>query len=276
MRHDTASIRSSVPSGPPPSYARHDNDELLTPSLYPSLHGVRRPPARRYSISRLNSHPTVTQLLTVLTSNEALNLTIDNGLIYPPPPSNALYHLPRVLTWSGNEVFLSRSLPALARGNNASAARDLALYTMRRTPFTHEIALIPRREGLKAATMRGKRNLLGGMSWEVESKNQIVLKYSKGKWKDGSGKVLATERVNPQAEGRDTEEGGNSSLHARDELTIAEGELDIATKDLIVAAWCSRIWQTKQKVSLARTLIRGQGTSSGQGSPLRASIGMPC
>jgi len=57
------------------------------------------------------------------------------------------YRLPRLLTWSGNEIFLFRSLPALTsgRGNLIAPARDLALYTMRSTPFTHEVTAAEKR-----------------------------------------------------------------------------------------------------------------------------------
>lgn len=253
---DSTSLRSSTLAGRPPSYSQHQNDELLSTPV-PSLFAGRR--GRRTSITRTQTHPSVNQLLQVLGTNEPLDLTIDNGLIYPPPPSNALYHLPRVLTWSGNEVFLFRSLPALAsrRGGSTGQARDLALYTMRRTPFTHEVALLPRREGLKNATMRGKKRLFASdMSWNVEVKGKTVLKYSKGKWKDHTGKIIATEK--PQAGHNDNEAARNGHT-GREAVTITGVDLDIATKDLIVAAWCTRIWQSHGKVSLARTLMNGEG-----------------
>jgi hypothetical protein len=185
-------------------------------------------------------------MLQVLTAPGPLNLTIDNGLIYPPPPSNALYHLPRVLTWSGNEIFLFRSLPTIGR-RHAQPTRDLALYTMRRTPFTHEIALIPRREGLKSATMRGRRSLLSGMTWDVDIRNETLIRYAKGRWKDAAGNVLAEEKPS----------GGE-----REGITIIAPNLEVNMKDLIVAAWTARVWQGNGRVGLARTLMRGEGTST--------------
>jgi hypothetical protein len=261
---DTISLKSSTPSGPPPSYSRHHNDELLSTPANSILGRSRQQRQRRLSISRTQSHPSVAQLLSVLTSHNALHLTIDQGLIYPPPPSNALYHLPRVLTWSGNEIYLFRSLPALARRRNDTSiinsnTRDLALYTIRRTPFTHEVALLPRREGLRAGVMRGKRSIWGNMSWEVEVKGKTVLKYSKGKWKDGStGKVVATEKQVAEPSPHGVAEQDEYSPGPREEISLAEG-LEIAMKDLIVAAWCTRIWQGHGRVSLARTLMRGEG-----------------
>ncbi|KAF2427113.1 hypothetical protein EJ08DRAFT_736187 [Tothia fuscella] len=229
------SFNSTAPSTlPPPAYSRHQNDELLSPS---ASYRVRR----RFSIPRPSPRRAdPSQMLQVLAAPGPLNLTIDNGLIYPPPPSNALYHLPRVLTWSGNEIFLFRSLPTFGR-SHAHPTRDLALYTMRRTPFTHEIALLPRREGLKAATMRGRRSLLSGMTWEVDCRDQTLLRYAKGKWKDGAGNILAEEQHS----------GGQ-----REGITITGQDLEVNMKDLIVAAWTARVWQGRGKVSLAKTLMR--------------------
>jgi len=235
---DTASFKSSTPSGPPPSYSRHHQDELLSPSANFRIR-------RRFSVPRPSPRRADPSLmLQVLAAPGPLELTMDNGMIYPPPPSNALYHLPRVLTWSGNEIFLFRSLPALTGRRNAQPPRDLALYTMRRTPFTNEIALIPRREGLKSATMRGRRSLLGGMSWEVEIRSEVTLRFAKGKWRDNANTVVAEEKVQHEE---------------HDCLTIVGPNLEVYMKDLIVAAWATRIWQGNGRVSLARTLIRGEG-----------------
>ena len=253
---DAISLNSSIPSGLPPSYSQHQQDELLSMPTPSSLSRRRR---RQASVARTPTHPSVNQLLQVLGTNDALDLTIDNGLIYPPPPSNALYHLPRLLTWSGNEIFLFRSLPALMsrRGHSTSPARDLALYTMRRTPFTHEVTLLPRREGLKTAVMRGKKRMFrSSMSWEVEVKGQVILKYAKGKWIDKDGNIVATEKTQVAA---GTAKNALNSYASREAMTISGEGLDIATKDLIVAAWCTRIWRSHGKVSLARTLMNGEG-----------------
>jgi hypothetical protein len=269
---DTMSLMSSTPSGLPPSYSRHQQDELLSTTASLSLAGWRR---RQVPVTRTPTHESASQLLQVLGTNDALDLTIDNGLIYPPPPSNALYHLPRLLTWSGNEIFLFRSLPALMSrgGHSVGPARDLALYTMRRTPFTHEVTLHPRREGLKTAVMRGKKRMFCcSTSWEVEVKGQVILKYAKGKWMDKDGNIVATEKE--QAAARTSKYALNSCT-SREVMTIVGEGLDIATKDLIVAAWCTRIWQSHGKVSLARTLMNGEGTIACMPKPtIEADVNM--
>ena len=248
-RSETSSL-ISVPSTRPPSYGRHRNDELVSPPARNLLNVPSRNQRRRST-----QIDYVSQMLQILTSPDPLTLTIDNNLLYPPPPSNALYHLPRILTWSGNEIFLSRSLPVSARRGAIASARDLSLYTMRRTPFTHEVSLVPRREGLKAAIMRGKRSLLGNMSWDVEVKGEKLLRYSKGRWKTSDGKVIATERHKGS---EDKEENADWQL-AREEITIQGDGVELWLKDLVVVAWCCRIWHGNGRVSFARSLMRGQG-----------------
>jgi hypothetical protein len=243
------SIRS-ITSTRPPSYGRHLHDELLSPPVRTSLLLSRTLASRR----RSNGIDYISQMLQILTSPTPLCLTLDNNLLYPPPPSNALYHLPRVLTWSGNEIFLARSLPTSARRGARGAlasARDLSLYTMRRTPFTLEVALIPRREGLKPAVMRGHRSLLGNISWEIFVRDDKILRYSKGKWKTPEGRVVAREKSN-QTQGSGKEE-------VKPEIVIVGEDVELWMKDLIVACWCSRVWAGGRKRSFARSLMRGQG-----------------
>ncbi|KAF2667211.1 hypothetical protein BT63DRAFT_427616 [Microthyrium microscopicum] len=247
-RADTISLRSSVPSSRPPSYGRHLHDELVSRT---SLSAPRN----------RNSHAShITAMLLLLTSPAPLTLTIDNNLLYPPPPSTALYHLPRLLTWSGNEISLARSMPAARRPGQI---RDLALYTLRRTPFTHEVALLPRREGLKPATMRGRRGVFGGMRWDVEIRGEPLLRYRKGAWRLAKGgMVVATEKVQREAKrpGVLLEEDNDSAEEVveREEITIAGEGIELWMKDLLVASWCAKVWMANAKSGMARTFIRGQ------------------
>ena len=80
------------------------------------------------------------------------------------------------------------------------------------------------------------------MSWEVGVKKEVMLRYSKGKWKNGTGEVVAEEAHVPGQ---------------RDFLKITGEDLEVNMKDLIVAAWTTRIWQGNGRISLARSLMRG-------------------
>jgi hypothetical protein len=261
---DATSLHStSAISTRPPSYGRHLHDELLSPpGLIPYRSGAGRArPRSTASVASSTCH--ITQMLQILTSTDPLVLTVDNNLLYPPPPSTALYHLPRLLTWSGTEISLARSLPFSRRGARFlnRQARDLALYTMRRTPFTNEIVLVPRREGLKAAVMRGHRSLLGNMTWvvEVRGAEKPLLTYNKGRWKvfsaDGSGRIIAKERMQTPISHMTQEDGATKTDSTVNVITIEGHEVDLWLKDLVVAAWCCRIWQS-HKMSGTRTLFR--------------------
>jgi len=76
---------------------------------------------------------------------------------------------------------------------------------------------------------------------------------------DKDGKVVATEKPRAAAGIAENALNGRAS---REAMTIAGEGLDIATKYLIVAVWCTRIWQSHSKESLAKTLMDGEGTIS--------------
>ncbi|KAF2092945.1 hypothetical protein NA57DRAFT_81879 [Rhizodiscina lignyota] len=189
-----------------------------------------------------------------------LSLTIDSGAIYPPPPSKALYHLPRSLTWNGNEIYLNLSIPAVSPPSSSSgrrrpakeSPRDLNLYVLRRTPFTNEIALLPKRDVGRAAVMKGKRSLFSsGTTWDVEVHGKVVLHYSKGRWRDVKGKAVAAET---RREGKKNKKRSAESTFApsqKPEMTIFRGGVgglsEETTRHLIVAAWCARLWHTRHK-----------------------------
>jgi hypothetical protein len=140
---------------------------------------------------------------------------------------------------------------------------------MKRTPFTHEVALLPRREGLKAAVMRGHKSLLGNISWEVEVKGgEKLLTYSKGRWKAygdkfPEGRVVARERQEQSTqELQEATEYGMTAKNSVDSITIEGQDVDLWLKDLVVAAWCSRIWQSN-RITQSRVLF---GRMKGKGS----------
>ncbi|QDS76851.1 hypothetical protein FKW77_003316 [Venturia effusa] len=263
-RSFAADTASSVPSGPPPSfqsvspsghifdtyseppsYSRHHSDVLLEPRI---SFARRRRLSMPIFTRRAREDPAA--MLEILSASGPLKLTLDNGMIHPPPPSNALYHLPRTVTWSGNEIFLFRSLPAIIQGRRAPP-REYALYAMRRKPFTNEIALAPKREGLLTAKMHGRRSFLQGMVWDVEIEHKVELRYAKGKWRNNLGAIVAEENHGE-----------------REGITIVGQDLEVQMKDLIVAAWATRMWQGHGRVGFFRTLMSGKGTLREAGLPL--------
>ncbi|KZF25005.1 hypothetical protein L228DRAFT_280282 [Xylona heveae TC161] len=179
-------------------------------------------------------------------SDKPLSLTMDADLIYPTePPSLALYHIPRLLTWHGDRVYLHRSVPGKQRENGTRRkVRDQDLYEIRGEVFTSSVyEIVGKRRGCYGtgnATMKRRRSLFGDI-WEISFKNRLVLRYDKNQWKDSNQKLVAVE-----------EKGSNAPI-----LKIQQG-VDEPLRDLIVAGWCTQIWRQNTKTDLATTLTRGR------------------
>lgn len=73
------------------------------------------------------------------------------------------------------------------------------------------------------------------------------------------GVVVATEKQQKMPEIKENE---SDWKQVHEEITIQGENIELWMKDLIVAAWCAKIWQANNaRVSFARNLIR-QGMSS--------------
>ena len=71
-----------------------------------------------------------------------------------------------------------------------------------------------------------------------------------------NGRVVATEQVLPLSNIWEDEE----IPHIREVIIIEGEDVELWLKDLIVAAWCSRIWMSKaNRMSFVRGLLKGQG-----------------
>ncbi|KAF1810232.1 hypothetical protein P152DRAFT_104695 [Eremomyces bilateralis CBS 781.70] len=254
---DDTYVHSILSNQPPPRFSRvYPNPSPLDdPSTNPN-----QPP--RFSRLFPQSSPTsVPPSASLWSPAGKTTLSLSNAYIYPPDHSTPLYRLPRTLTWPGNEISLQISTPARTRTpSEPPQYKDRKLYTMRKRPFTTEVTLQPHKLGAKSATVRSKRSLLGGVSWEVEVKGSgVIWKSSKGKWKDArNGRLVAVEGTGMGVEGTD--------VVVVDELHCLK-RFDQVLLDLIVAAWCTKMWQRNTKVPLMQTLIWGGGFIN----PIRSS-----
>jgi len=227
-----------------PPYEAHHEDDLFT--------GHTAEHARPNTPFQLVFQPA--PLTSPIHPTGPITLTIDGGLIYPPPPSSAIYSLPRSFGWAGNEIFLQLSKPLVQRCESDAANRDMKLYIIRRTPFTNEIALVAQRAGFVGGIMRGRKSIRGRISWDIEIRNQFAMRYGRGKWKDAVGNILAWEGGNKEL-GQRIERYG-----CREEITITATGRKSELTDLIVAAWCARLWRENAKPApLMQTLFRGRG-----------------
>lgn len=256
----------------PPTYESHEYDEVFTEedarnaaaaAAAQDRTGTLRPPLQQHRASLVD----VTDESLAGPARKVredsyeppllppgpLSLTMDETLIYPThPPSTALYHIPRTLTFSGNEVYLERSVPGKTsvKTGKTAKAKDKQLYEMRRIPWTSEIELRPKRAATygprpgAVAEMKQKRALFGNV-WEVRFDGALALRFSGGKWKDGGGQLVAAEEKDswPPV------------------MVISEGVPE-DLRDFVVAGWCTRVWQQGMDNSLVQTLTRGQGTDT--------------
>ncbi|KAK3062663.1 hypothetical protein LTS18_003598, partial [Coniosporium uncinatum] len=231
-----------TPVAAPPYEAHHEDDLFTGNSVEHSQSNTPFQPILQPAPPISPIHPT-----------GPITLTIDGGLIYPPPPSSAIYSLPRSFGWAGNEIFLQLSKPLIQRCVSDAANRDMKLYVIRRTPFTNEIALVPQRMGFVSGVMRGRRSIRGRTSWDIEIRDRVALRYSRGKWKDDLGNILAWEGGNKEHDQRIEVYGG------REEITITAAGRKLELTDLIVAAWCARLWRENAKPApLMQTLFKGR------------------
>jgi len=233
-------LHAAEPSGAPPPYALHEDSRHAAPKY----RRQETPPPSEEQRNATESNDEDAE--TPPPSPEPLSLTMDRDLIYPThPPSTAMYHLPRTLTWSGDRVFLEKSVPAHRRENGKwRKAYDQDLYEIRGQIFSMSCEIIAKRANCyqgRVASMKKRRSLFGDM-WDISFKERVVLRYNKCQWKDAAGAVVAIEEKNPM----------------RRVVVIQEG-IDSGMRDLIVAAWCAKVWREGTKPDLATTLSRGEG-----------------
>ncbi|KAI9838553.1 MAG: hypothetical protein M1819_004862 [Sarea resinae] len=172
-----------------------------------------------------------------------LSLTLDRDLIYPSsPPSVALYHIPRLLSFRGDRVFLEKCVPAQLRENGTKRRPyDQPLYEFQRDDITSGNCVVVSKAkttfGGRVGQMK-RRGIFG--NWELSYKNRLTLKFKSGKWRDSEGEDIAVEE-------------------SCTTLVVKEG-INEDMRDLVVAAWCAKIWRAEvKKDDLALTLTRGKG-----------------
>ena len=232
----------------PPAYHLHEYDEVYTANHVTGSH-----PSSPTS-------PTSTGIPlypTISTSNpahgplsESLSLTMDDDLIYPTlPPSNALYHIPRRLTWSGDCVYLERSVPERQKKDGTTVpTADQELYEIALRPYARSIEL----SGKRASCFgRGKGNMTRPSifhdTWEVSFQKELAVRYKKSKWTDKENKLLATEVELGKADGK---------LGYKQRRTmVVEAGVDPKLLNLLVACWTAKVWRELQATVTKETSV---------------------
>ena len=236
--------RLSLEEAGPPAYALHTHDERYTEAAAGGAGGLARSRSENAleSVAMANLIPNI--MLGPLTA--ALSLTMDGELIYPTlPPSNALYHLPRQLTWRADRVYLHRSVPEKTKKNGSVVpASSQELYEIVKPPYaglggSGLYELVGKRASCFGA---GKGSMMRTSifhdTWEVSYQKELAIRYKKGKWRDAEGNVLATLEMGTE----------DSGLAAEKKRRVMEIEKGVSPKmvNLLVACWTAQVWRMVQ------------------------------
>ncbi|KFY21327.1 hypothetical protein V493_07504 [Pseudogymnoascus sp. VKM F-4281 (FW-2241)] len=205
-------------------------------------------------------------------------LSLDRDLIFPPPPSQALYSLAFALSGSGVSNTVRRSIPAVMRadGSQRSEVTDKDLYTIRRDHIANSCFII---EGKRRSTFPGTlilryhANLIKGPYWDctVEKTGELLMRGKGEEWIDGLGRTVGREpggiclrrkkrkamekeyekRTQGQpvewkspvlelvAEGRGAAGGDDRTEDARARI-----------RDLLVTCWVAKCWDAERAASM--------------------------
>lgn len=218
----------------PPAYELHIYDTLYTE------HAAREPqdspggPLDR-TMSTLGQG-------SVAALSVPLSLTMDDNLVYPTePPSAALYHIPRRLTWTGDRVFLERSVPEKIRKNGTVIPTESqALYEIVVRPYSSTLDLVAKRASCygQGKAVMIKPSIFHESNWEVWFQKDLTLKNRKSKWTDPNGSLLATEEK--------VEKPKDNMSYKQRRVMVIEANIEQKMMNLLVACWTAKVWRELQ------------------------------
>ena len=234
-----ASHHEAEANAAPPSYEAHVHDEVFSNKDAREMHESHSSSIGLPLEDVAFEDPLLPQSTP---SNEPLSLTLDNDLVYPTlPPSNALYHIPRLLQWSGDRVYLERSVPqGLRKDGSPKPTKDQQLYEIC-AGFSKmsSIELRAKRAGCHGiGTALMKRTSQFHQHWEVHCQKELVLRYKNYKWTDAQERVLAVEE--PYNRPRKEEE------YRVQRVMVIQLGVNQKMMNLLVACWTTRVWREIQ------------------------------
>ncbi|KFY49071.1 hypothetical protein V495_00773 [Pseudogymnoascus sp. VKM F-4514 (FW-929)] len=204
-------------------------------------------------------------------------LSLDRDLIFPPPPSQALYSLAFALSPNSVSNTVRRSVPAVIRadGSQRSEVTDKDLYTIRRDPISNSCFTI---EGKRRSTFPGTltlryhANIIKGPYWDctVEKTGELLMRGKGEEWIDGLGRTVGREpggiclrRKKRKAMEKDYEkrlQGQNVDWKPPVLELVGEGrkaggddpseEAKARIRDLLVTCWVAKCWDSEKVASL--------------------------
>lgn len=263
---------SSFPSAPQPA-AQTSNPTPPTPPTQPT---VRRP-------SSLPPQQTPAELAAIQATAQAAQqaptfLSLDRDLIFPPPPSQALYSLAFALSTTGVSNTVRRSVPAVMRadGSQRSEVTDKDLYAIRRDPISNSCYTI---EGKRRSTFPGTlvlryhANIIKGPYWDctVEKTGELLMRGRGEEWIDGLGRTVGREpggiclrrkkRKAMEKEYEKRTQGKNVEWKPPVLELVGEGrgkaggddsseDAKARIRDLLVTCWVAKCWDAERVASM--------------------------
>lgn len=186
------------------------------------------------------------------------NISLDGTLIYPTiPPATSLYELTHQVDSGYSVVGILRLVPSRQQRENGTPVnpQDKHIYDFQQPPMTPGTVEIvgKRRSTLPGTLFLRVKNGIKGRCWELEhvhSGQKVLLYRTKPSWKlekrerldwqDAEGELVAEETLSSQR-------GGSRPI-----MKILK-TLDEKMTDILVTAWCARLWLCNQKAIAYRT-----------------------
>ncbi|EEQ85771.1 uncharacterized protein BDCG_09040 [Blastomyces dermatitidis ER-3] len=252
------------PSDPPPAYeeteSHHREQSIPTEPLRPHAHP--EPPPQSTPSTSITAQPPLPDLS---------DITLDGTLIYPTtPPATSLYAVSQHLDLGHSTIDVSRLVPRRTSSGALSAnpnPRDKVIYKFNRPVINGPVEIAGQRRSTLPGIvlLKSTRQLLktGWVLWHVyRNKESMVFRVKPTRnperqevleWQDGCGatvaiETLATDPDDPQVDDRGVR---------RPRLQIVSATLDDMMMDVLVTAWCARIWITyklKQEEEKAKNI----------------------
>lgn len=179
------------------------------------------------------------------------SISLDGTLIYPTvPPATSLYELTHEVDSGYSVIGILRLVPSRHQRENGIPVnpRDKPIYDFKQPPMTPGTVEIvgKRRSTLSGTVFLRVKNGIKGRGWEVEhsySGQKAILYRTKPSWKpekrerldwqDAEGNLVAEEILSQDKESRPI-------------MKILK-TLDEKMMDILVTAWCARLWLCNQK-----------------------------
>ncbi|OJD15009.1 hypothetical protein AJ78_04694 [Emergomyces pasteurianus Ep9510] len=262
------------PPDPPPAYEETESHHLeLSNSTEQLPHSHPQPPPQLQSTPyhNLTAQPPLPDLS---------DITLDGTLIYPTtPPATSLYAVSHDLDLGHRAIEVSRLVPRRTSSGALSPnanPRDKIIYKFSRPVVYDPVEIVGQRRSTLPGILQLKstRQLLktGWVLWHVYRNTESMIFRVKPtrnperqevlEWQDGCGAIIAIETLATYPP--DDDQLGRSRARRPRLQVVSATPLDDMMMDVLVTAWCARIWITfkikqeeeKEKNTPTRELVK--------------------